>query len=123
MARFVALSTHEVTWTGQTAHAQTQWEGVSALDASVTAYQSIALLRRQLPPGSSVHGILGSCDDSLSESNYVNTGPMLGSSPSSYRSNSSSPPLSVAAGTALRQRAFYCSAVVSRVRLRLTQRF
>lgn len=117
MARFVALSTHEVTWQGTAAHAQTPWQGVSALDASVTAYQSIALLRSQLPPGSSVHGILGSCDDSLVESPYVTTSSaMLGTSPSSHRSNSSSPPLSGAAGVSLRQRAFYCSAVVSRVR-------
>ena len=47
-----------VTYHGRTAHAAgAPWGGINALDALVTAYQSIGLLRQQLPPDVRVHMI------------------------------------------------------------------
>ena len=35
-----------------------QWEGVNALDAAVLAYNSLSMLRQQLPPSWRLHGII-----------------------------------------------------------------
>ena len=49
----------EVTYTGKAAHAAAfPWEGVNALDAAVMAYTSISVLRQQMKPSWSVHGVI-----------------------------------------------------------------
>ncbi|KIK68291.1 hypothetical protein GYMLUDRAFT_256039 [Collybiopsis luxurians FD-317 M1] len=46
-------------YSGHTAHAAlSPWEGRNALDAAVTAYNSISALRQQLKPNVRVHGII-----------------------------------------------------------------
>ena len=48
-----------VTYTGSTAHAAgSPWEGVNALDAVVSAYVNISLLRQQILPSQRVHGVV-----------------------------------------------------------------
>ncbi|KAH0582564.1 hypothetical protein H2248_010500 [Termitomyces sp. 'cryptogamus'] len=48
-----------VQYTGKTAHAAgSPWEGINALDAAVSAYNSISSLRQQLKPDLRVHGII-----------------------------------------------------------------
>ncbi|KAF8927671.1 hypothetical protein EDD21DRAFT_212320 [Dissophora ornata] len=48
-----------VEYFGKASHASASpWEGVNALDAMVTAYNSIGLLRQQTAPTSRVHGII-----------------------------------------------------------------
>ena len=54
------LSIHEllVTFTGKAAHAAAfPWEGVNALDAAVTAYNGLSMLRQQMKPTWRAHGI------------------------------------------------------------------
>ncbi|GBN74352.1 hypothetical protein AVEN_78446-1, partial [Araneus ventricosus] len=46
-----------VDFKGKEAHAAAApWEGCNALDAAVSAYQSIALLRQQIKPTNRIHG-------------------------------------------------------------------
>ncbi|PCH37522.1 hypothetical protein WOLCODRAFT_134580 [Wolfiporia cocos MD-104 SS10] len=48
----------EVEFHGHTAHAAlAPWEGMNAVDAAVTAYNSISMLRQQFHPSHRVHGI------------------------------------------------------------------
>jgi len=55
----VALADLEVAYTGRSAHASAMPErGVNALDALVTAYQSIAQLRQHIRPNERLHGII-----------------------------------------------------------------
>ncbi|KAG6898319.1 hypothetical protein C0992_011910 [Termitomyces sp. T32_za158] len=54
-----AAQTMFVEYTGKTAHAaDSPWEGINALDAAVSAYNSISSLRQQLKPELRVHGII-----------------------------------------------------------------
>ena len=47
-----------VTYTGQSAHAAAfPWEGINALDAAVSAYNNVSMLRQQMKPTWRVHGI------------------------------------------------------------------
>ncbi|PAA47307.1 hypothetical protein BOX15_Mlig005194g2, partial [Macrostomum lignano] len=47
------------TYTGKASHAAgSPWEGLNALDAAVTAYQSVSNLRQQMRPEWRVHGIV-----------------------------------------------------------------
>ena len=47
-----------VTFTGQPAHAAAfPWEGLNALDAAVSTYNTISMLRQQMKPTWRVHGI------------------------------------------------------------------
>ncbi|KAG0249580.1 hypothetical protein BG011_009120 [Mortierella polycephala] len=49
----------QVEYFGKASHASASpWEGVNALDAMVTAYNGIGLLRQQMPPTSRVHSIV-----------------------------------------------------------------
>lgn len=49
----------EVTFKGQNAHAgMSPWHGKNALDAVVSSYVNISLLRQQLPPSARVHGVI-----------------------------------------------------------------
>ena len=46
----------EVTYTGKPSHAAGfPWEGINAVDAAVTCYNSIACLRQQIKPEWRVH--------------------------------------------------------------------
>ena len=56
---FSAIAELKVTYTGKAAHAAAfPWKGVNALDAAVLAYNSISVLRQQMKPKWSVHGII-----------------------------------------------------------------
>ena len=56
---YLATGRHVVTYTGKAAHAAAfPWEGVNALDAAVTAYNSISVLRQQMKPDCRVHGVI-----------------------------------------------------------------
>ena len=56
---FVAMAAYKIVYTGKAAHAAAfPWEGVNALDAAVMAYTSISVLRQQMKPDWSVHGII-----------------------------------------------------------------
>ncbi|KAJ5212525.1 uncharacterized protein N7498_004171 [Penicillium cinerascens] len=49
----------KVTFTGKPAHAAAApWEGINALDAVVSAYVSISMLRQQILPTQKVHGVI-----------------------------------------------------------------
>ncbi|KAH7139889.1 hypothetical protein B0J13DRAFT_638954 [Dactylonectria estremocensis] len=49
----------KVTFHGQNAHAgMSPWHGKNALDAIVSSYVNISLLRQQLPPTARVHGVI-----------------------------------------------------------------
>ncbi|KAI0321513.1 hypothetical protein OF83DRAFT_1051107, partial [Amylostereum chailletii] len=55
----LALERVTVEYHGHTAHAAlAPWEGQNALDAAVSAYSSIGLLRQQIKPSHRVHGII-----------------------------------------------------------------
>ena len=55
----LAMRSYQVTYTGRAAHAAAfPWEGVNALDAAVTAYNSISVLRQQMTPDCRVHGVI-----------------------------------------------------------------
>ncbi|KAH8928304.1 amidohydrolase [Atractiella rhizophila] len=57
----LAVATLVSNFTGHTAHAAlAPWEGVNALDAAVTTYNSLAMLRQQLPPTHRVHSVIKS---------------------------------------------------------------
>lgn len=56
---FNAINSVRVTYKGRASHAAAfPWEGVNALDAAVTAYQSVSNLRQQMKPTWRVHGII-----------------------------------------------------------------
>ena len=56
---YLATLRQIVTYTGKAAHAAAfPWEGVNALDAAVTAYSSISVMRQQMKPSYRVHGII-----------------------------------------------------------------
>ena len=59
MPKFSAITALKITYTGKASHAAAfPWEGVNALDAAVLAYNSISVLRQQMKPTWSVHGII-----------------------------------------------------------------
>ena len=58
-ANVIAIEQYSVRYEGRNAHASAMpWEGINALDAIVTAYQSIAVMRQQLRPTDRVHGVI-----------------------------------------------------------------
>ena len=55
----IALAEVSVDFKGKAAHAAAYpWEGVNALDAAITAYNSISALRQQMHPSWRVHGVI-----------------------------------------------------------------
>lgn len=57
--RSIAVSKLQVVYRGQAAHAgQAPWDGVNALDAAVTAYVHVSVLRQQMKPTARVHGVI-----------------------------------------------------------------
>lgn len=55
----IALTQLTVTYSGKASHAAAfPWEGINALDAAVSAYNGISMLRQQLKPSWRVHGII-----------------------------------------------------------------
>lgn len=56
---FLANDKVQVTFTGKPAHAAAApWEGINALDAVVSAYVNISLLRQQILPTQKIHGVV-----------------------------------------------------------------
>ncbi|KAH6926417.1 hypothetical protein HPB50_018148 [Hyalomma asiaticum] len=56
---FAATQKLFVRFRGKAAHAgSTPWEGLNALDAAVSAYVNVSLLRQQLKPTSRIHGVI-----------------------------------------------------------------
>lgn len=56
---FLANQKLTVTFSGRPAHASSApWEGINALDAAVTAYVNISVLRQQIQPTQRIHGII-----------------------------------------------------------------
>ncbi|KAJ6036238.1 hypothetical protein N7540_000517 [Penicillium herquei] len=56
---FLANDKVQVTFTGKPAHAAAApWEGINALDAVVSAYVNISMLRQQILPTQKVHGVI-----------------------------------------------------------------
>ncbi|CAM1508831.1 Fc.00g025700.m01.CDS01 [Cosmosporella sp. VM-42] len=61
LAGFKLIASHKlrVEFRGQTAHAAGEpWKGLNALDAAVSAYNNVALLRQQIQPDERVHGVI-----------------------------------------------------------------
>ncbi|CAG7924768.1 unnamed protein product [Penicillium olsonii] len=57
--QYLANDKVEVTFTGKPAHASAApWEGINALDAVVSAYVSISMLRQQILPTQKIHGVV-----------------------------------------------------------------
>ena len=55
----LAFETIDITFAGKEAHAAAYpWEGVNALDAVVTSYNAISVLRQQMKPAWRVHGVI-----------------------------------------------------------------
>ena len=64
----LAIETINISFAGKAAHAAAYpWEGVNALDAVVTAYNAISVLRQQMKPTWRVHGVVlhGGIDPSI----------------------------------------------------------
>lgn len=56
---YLANDKVEITFTGKPAHAAAApWEGINALDAVVSAYVNISLLRQQILPTQKIHGVV-----------------------------------------------------------------
>ncbi|KAJ5698513.1 hypothetical protein N7462_000518 [Penicillium macrosclerotiorum] len=56
---FLANDKVKITFTGKPAHAAAApWEGINALDAVVSAYVNISLLRQQILPSQKIHGVI-----------------------------------------------------------------
>ncbi|CAI7591048.1 unnamed protein product [Penicillium glandicola] len=56
---YLANDKVKVTFTGKPAHAAAApWEGINALDAVVSAYVNISMLRQQILPSQKVHGVI-----------------------------------------------------------------
>lgn len=57
--QYLANDKVAVTFTGKPAHASAApWEGVNALDAVVSAYVNISMLRQQILPTEKIHGVV-----------------------------------------------------------------
>ncbi|KAJ5513790.1 hypothetical protein N7463_003342 [Penicillium fimorum] len=57
--QYLANDKVEVTFTGKPAHASAApWEGINALDAVVSAYVNISMLRQQILPTQKIHGVI-----------------------------------------------------------------
>jgi amidohydrolase len=58
-AKFIASHKLRVEFSGKSAHAGGEpWNGVNALDAAVSAYASISMLRQQIQPDDRIHGVI-----------------------------------------------------------------
>lgn len=58
-AGYLARQTMTVTYEGRTAHAgAAPWAGKNALDAVVSAYVNVSMLRQQIHPSQRVHGVI-----------------------------------------------------------------
>ncbi|KAJ5624254.1 hypothetical protein N7510_000563 [Penicillium lagena] len=56
---FLATRGFRITFTGKPSHAaMAPWEGINALDAAVSAYVNLSVLRQQLLPTQRLHGII-----------------------------------------------------------------
>lgn len=56
---YLANNKVKVTFTGKPSHAAAApWEGINALDAVVSAYVNISLLRQQILPSQKIHGVI-----------------------------------------------------------------
>ena len=56
--RLIASAKMRVEFKGRTAHASAQpWRGINALDAAVSAYNNISMLRQQIRPDERIHGV------------------------------------------------------------------
>lgn len=56
---YLANDKVKVTFTGKPAHAAAApWEGINALDAVVSAYVNISMLRQQILPTQKIHGVI-----------------------------------------------------------------
>jgi amidohydrolase len=56
---YLANDKVQVTFTGKPAHASAApWEGINALDAVVSAYVNISMLRQQILPTQKIHGVI-----------------------------------------------------------------
>ncbi|XP_062502633.1 xaa-Arg dipeptidase-like [Corticium candelabrum] len=56
---FIARDSMVITYTGKASHAAAfPWEGINALDAAVSAYNGISMLRQQMKPTWRAHGII-----------------------------------------------------------------
>lgn len=56
---YLANNKVQVTFTGKPAHAAAApWEGINALDAVVSAYVNISMLRQQILPSQKIHGVI-----------------------------------------------------------------
>jgi amidohydrolase len=56
---YLANDKVKVTYTGKPSHAAAApWEGINALDAVVSAYVNISLLRQQILPSQKIHGVI-----------------------------------------------------------------
>lgn len=61
---YLAVAQVRVTYSGKPAHASAApWEGVNALDAIVSAYVNISLLRQQIRPSERIHGVVANGGD------------------------------------------------------------
>ncbi|XP_060068349.1 peptidase M20 domain-containing protein 2-like isoform X2 [Ylistrum balloti] len=59
LANMLAVDWVTVTYKGKASHAAAfPWEGVNALDAAVTCYQTVSCMRQQMKPTWRVHGII-----------------------------------------------------------------
>ena len=56
--RLIASAKMRVEFRGRTAHAGAQpWKGINALDAAVSAYNNVSMLRQQIRPDERIHGV------------------------------------------------------------------
>ncbi len=56
--RLIASAKTRVEFRGRTAHASSHpWMGVNALDAAVSAYNNVSMLRQQIRPDERIHGV------------------------------------------------------------------
>ena len=57
LTRTAAYTSFRATYTGREAHAAAApWEGINALDALITAYNAVSVLRQQTRPGDIIQG-------------------------------------------------------------------
>ncbi|XP_055349398.1 peptidase M20 domain-containing protein 2-like [Paramacrobiotus metropolitanus] len=55
-----------VRYTGKASHASCgPWDGINALDAAISAYNSVSLLRQQMKPDWRVHAIISGCSEAV----------------------------------------------------------
>ncbi|KAJ6025931.1 hypothetical protein N7444_013610 [Penicillium canescens] len=77
--QYLANDKVQVTYTGKPAHASAApWEGVNALDAVVSAYVGISMLRQQIKPTDKIHGVVlrgwGEAESSTTVEYYIRSG-------------------------------------------------